>query len=69
MMLAVSPFLATAFIGSAAAVSKFVRKEMGAYSAAGAVAEEVLHGIRTVAAFNAQFFELSRYKKHLGKLK
>ena len=39
---------------------------MSAYSAAGAVAEEVLNGIKTVFAFNAQYFEFDRYKKHLG---
>jgi hypothetical protein len=66
-MLGVSPFLVICFVGSAASVSKLVRKEMDAYSAAGAVAEEVLNGIRTVAAFNAQYFELGRYSQHLGK--
>ena len=39
---------------------------MSAYSAAGAVAEEVLNGIKTVTSFNAQYFEIGRYKKHLG---
>ena len=69
VMLGVSPFMVIAFVGSTAAVSKLMRKEMDAYSAAGAVAEEVLHGIRTVAAFNGQYFELGRYKKHLGGLR
>lgn len=65
-MIVVSPFLVISFVGSAATVSRLVRKEMSAYSAAGAVAEEVLSGIRTVSAFNAQYFELGRYKQHLG---
>uniref|UniRef100_A0A914HYY5 ABC-type xenobiotic transporter n=1 Tax=Globodera rostochiensis TaxID=31243 RepID=A0A914HYY5_GLORO len=65
VMLLVFPFMILAFFGSASAVSRAVRKEMSAYSAAGAVAEEVLAGIRTVAAFNAQQFELTRYKRHL----
>uniref|UniRef100_A0A1I8BVI5 ABC-type xenobiotic transporter n=1 Tax=Meloidogyne hapla TaxID=6305 RepID=A0A1I8BVI5_MELHA len=67
VMLGVSPFLVISFIGSATAASKLVRKEMSAYSAAGAVAEEVLNGIKTVTAFNAQYFEIGRYKKHLGR--
>ncbi|KAL3102064.1 hypothetical protein niasHS_003473 [Heterodera schachtii] len=65
MMLLVFPFIILAFFGSASAVSHAVRGEMSAYSAAGAVAQEVLEGIRTVAAFNAQPFELARYKRHL----
>nr|CAD2161669.1 unnamed protein product [Meloidogyne enterolobii] len=67
VMLGVSPFLVISFVGSATAASKLVRKEMSAYSAAGAVAEEVLNGIKTVTSFNAQYFEIGRYKKHLDE--
>ena len=44
---------------------KETKKEMSAYSIAGALAEEVLTAIRTVMAFNAQFFELHRYEECL----
>lgn len=66
VMMLVFPFLCLAFYGSASAVSRAVRKEIDAYASAGAVAEEVLSGIRTVAAFNGQHQELARYKAHLG---
>uniref|UniRef100_A0A7E5A008 Multidrug resistance protein 1 n=1 Tax=Panagrellus redivivus TaxID=6233 RepID=A0A7E5A008_PANRE len=52
---------------AAKAVTAAIHKEMSAYSAAGAVAEEVLHGIRTVTAFNAQSFEVLRYETHLKR--
>ena len=38
---------------------------MVTYSTAGGIAEEVLLGIRTVMAFNAQDFEIRRYKNQL----
>lgn len=38
-----------------------VRSEMQDYSMAGAIAEEVLAGVRTVHAFCAQEFEVKRY--------
>jgi hypothetical protein len=41
-------------------MSKFTRKEISAYGVAGAIAEEVISGIRTVMAFNAQVFESER---------
>ncbi|KAI6183752.1 Multidrug resistance protein pgp-3 [Aphelenchoides bicaudatus] len=47
------------------AVRKSLRKEIMAYGDAGGVAEEVLNGIRTVLAFNAQEMETERYSKHL----
>uniref|UniRef100_A0AC34FJI9 Uncharacterized protein n=1 Tax=Panagrolaimus sp. ES5 TaxID=591445 RepID=A0AC34FJI9_9BILA len=43
------------------------KKEMSAYSFASAIAEEVLSAIRTVMAFNAQYFELERYEGCLIK--
>lgn len=38
---------------------------MGAYAAAGAIAEEVLSAIKTVFAFSGQQKEIDRYKTHL----
>jgi ABC-type bacteriocin/lantibiotic exporter with double-glycine peptidase domain len=48
-------------------VKKAISKENVAYGNAGAVAEEVINGIRTVSAFNAQEFETQRYTKQLDK--
>ena len=45
------------------ATSSFTNKELDAYAKAGAVAEEVISSIRTVAAFNGQEKEIKRYKK------
>ncbi|VDL74808.1 unnamed protein product [Nippostrongylus brasiliensis] len=39
--------------------------EQKAYTDAGATAEEVIHGIRTVVAFNGQEKEIKRYSNHL----
>ena len=63
-------FVILSLYGSARSVSAAIYKEMNAYSAAGGVAEEVISGIRPVSAFNAQEFELNRYRKHLkvGKM-
>ncbi|XP_017777587.1 PREDICTED: multidrug resistance protein 1B-like isoform X2 [Nicrophorus vespilloides] len=44
---------------------KLVKKEMDAYAAAGAIAEEVLGAIRTVMAFDGQQKEIDRYKECL----
>ncbi|VDM29195.1 unnamed protein product [Toxocara canis] len=41
------------------------RKEMSAHEKAGAVATEVISGVRTVIAFNAQYNEVTRYTEHL----
>lgn len=45
--------------------TKYAKREMEIYGAAGAVAEEVLCSIKTVVAFDGQKKELSRYGKHL----
>lgn len=45
--------------------SKIAKKELDAYGAAGAIAEEVLSSIRTVMAFGGQRKELDRYSKNL----
>ncbi|KAI4456367.1 atp-binding cassette sub-family b [Holotrichia oblita] len=47
------------------ATSKFSKKELDAYGAAGAVAEEVLTAIKTVFAFGGQQKEINRYSVHL----
>jgi hypothetical protein len=43
------------------AISIATKQEISANEKAGAVAEEVLAGVRTVTAFNAQYFEVTRY--------
>lgn len=45
--------------------SKLAKKELDAYGAAGAIAEEVLSAIRTVVAFGGQKKEISRYSEKL----
>ncbi|XP_022900124.1 ATP-dependent translocase ABCB1 [Onthophagus taurus] len=45
--------------------SKLAKKEMDAYGAAGAIAEEVIAIIRTVMAFGGEKKELARYEKQL----
>uniref|UniRef100_A0AC34G5Z1 ABC transmembrane type-1 domain-containing protein n=1 Tax=Panagrolaimus sp. ES5 TaxID=591445 RepID=A0AC34G5Z1_9BILA len=67
IVLVVVPFVILSLYGSARALSAAIHKEMTFYSAAGAVAEEVINGIQTVSAFNAQYFEIQRYQKHLSR--
>ncbi len=45
--------------------SSLTEKELKSYSKAGTVAEEVLGGIRTVAAFSGEEKEMERYQKNL----
>lgn len=45
--------------------SKLAKKELDAYGAAGAIAEEVLSSIRTVVAFGGQVKETDRYSDKL----
>lgn len=45
--------------------SRLSKKESVAYGYAGAVAEEVLGGIRTVVAFGGQEKEVNRFKENL----
>lgn len=45
--------------------SKMAKKEMDAYAAAGAIAEEVFTAIRTVVAFGGHQKEIDRYKVNL----
>uniref|UniRef100_A0A7E4V6E2 ABC-type xenobiotic transporter n=1 Tax=Panagrellus redivivus TaxID=6233 RepID=A0A7E4V6E2_PANRE len=67
VLIVIVPFVILSLYGSARAVNAAIYKEMSAYSAAGAVAEEVISGIRTVMSFNAQSFEADRYEKCLNK--
>uniref|UniRef100_A0A8C3LMS0 Bile salt export pump n=1 Tax=Chrysolophus pictus TaxID=9089 RepID=A0A8C3LMS0_CHRPC len=61
VIIAVSPLIG---IG-AAAVAKLTGRELKAYAKAGAVADEVLSSIRTVAAFGGEKKEVERYDKNL----
>uniref|UniRef100_A0A8D2NIA4 Bile salt export pump n=1 Tax=Zonotrichia albicollis TaxID=44394 RepID=A0A8D2NIA4_ZONAL len=60
VIIAVSPLL-----GVGAAVAKLTGRELKAYAKAGAVADEVLSSIRTVAAFGGEKKEVERYDKNL----
>lgn len=46
-------------------MNKFVKDELNAYSAAGAIAEEVLSTIKTVIAFEGQRKENERYSREV----
>ena len=63
IMLIIAPCVILSLFFSARAMKKAVRIEMGAYSIAGAIAAEVISGIRTVMSFNAQEFEIHRFGK------
>ncbi|KAI1707098.1 ABC transporter transmembrane region domain-containing protein [Ditylenchus destructor] len=65
VMLITVPLVVLSLFGSIRAISSSSRTQAVAYSSAGAVAEEVINGIRTVASFNGQFFEIERYEKFL----
>uniref|UniRef100_A0A669Q4V3 Bile salt export pump n=1 Tax=Phasianus colchicus TaxID=9054 RepID=A0A669Q4V3_PHACC len=61
VIIAVSPLIGV----GAAAVAKLTGRELKAYAKAGAVADEVLSSIRTVAAFGGEKKEVERYDKNL----
>ncbi|XP_038607497.1 bile salt export pump [Tachyglossus aculeatus] len=65
VIISVSPFLGfgAAIIGLS--VAKLTGKELKAYAKAGAVADEVLSSIRTVAAFGGEKKETKRYENNL----
>ncbi|XP_060634550.2 bile salt export pump [Anolis sagrei] len=65
VIIAVSPLLGigAAFMGLT--VAKMTGRELKAYAKAGAVADEVLSSIRTVAAFGGERKEVERYDKNL----
>ncbi|RKP09249.1 P-loop containing nucleoside triphosphate hydrolase protein [Thamnocephalis sphaerospora] len=65
VLLCVFPVLATAGAIMGHVVSKAVRGGQNAYAKAGAVAEEVIAGIKTVSAFGGQEREVLRYESKL----
>ncbi|XP_071977907.1 bile salt export pump-like isoform X2 [Engystomops pustulosus] len=62
---AVSPLIGVGAALMALGVAKLTGRELKAYAKAGAVADEVLSGIRTVAAFGGELKEVERYDKNL----
>ncbi|KAK5613821.1 hypothetical protein CRENBAI_015701 [Crenichthys baileyi] len=65
VVIAVSPLIGIAAGLMAMAVSRLTGRELIAYAKAGAVADEVLSSIRTVAAFGGEEKEAERYDKNL----
>merc|ERR1719295_1419289 len=65
VIMSMIPFMVI-FGGMATKVqSSFAEKEMEAYGKAGAIAEEVLSGVRTVVAFGGEEKEIKRYEENL----
>ncbi|KAG7464136.1 hypothetical protein MATL_G00184000 [Megalops atlanticus] len=65
VVIAVSPLIGLAAGLMAMAVSRLTGRELQAYAKAGAVADEVLSAIRTVAAFGGEKKEAERYDSNL----
>ncbi|NXN04401.1 ABCBB protein, partial [Sylvia borin] len=65
VIIAVSPLLGAGAALYGMAVAKLTGRELKAYAKAGAVADEVLSSIRTVAAFGGEKKEVERYDKNL----
>ncbi|KAL4636195.1 bile salt export pump-like isoform X2 [Arapaima gigas] len=65
VVIAVSPLIGLAAGLMAMAVSRLTGQELKAYAKAGAVADEVLSSIRTVAAFGGEDKETERYDRNL----
>ncbi|OCT61132.1 bile salt export pump [Xenopus laevis] len=65
IIIAVSPLIGVGAALMALAVAKLTGRELLAYAKAGAVADEVLSGIRTVAAFGGETKEVDRYDRNL----
>ncbi|XP_070694481.1 bile salt export pump [Pempheris klunzingeri] len=65
VVIAVSPLIGIAAGLMAMAVAKLTGRELKAYAKAGAVADEVLTSIRTVAAFGGEDKEAERYDENL----
>ncbi|NXN07396.1 ABCBB protein, partial [Indicator maculatus] len=65
VIIAVSPLLGAGAAVYGLAVAKLTGRELKAYAKAGAVADEVLSSIRTVAAFGGEKKEVERYDKNL----
>ncbi|CAJ0931784.1 unnamed protein product, partial [Mesorhabditis belari] len=65
IMMCFTPLFLTPMIMAGRFIKRTIPQELRAYGKAGAVAEEVVSGIRTVAAFNGQEKEIKRYEDHL----
>ncbi|XP_040532614.1 bile salt export pump isoform X4 [Gallus gallus] len=65
VIIAVSPLIGVGAAVYGLAVAKLTGRELKAYAKAGAVADEVLSSIRTVAAFGGEKKEVERYDKNL----
>ncbi|NWX98206.1 ABCBB protein, partial [Nothoprocta ornata] len=65
VIIAVSPLIGVGAALYGLAVAKLTGRELKAYAKAGAVADEVLSSIRTVAAFGGEKKEVERYDKNL----
>ncbi|XP_077473724.1 bile salt export pump [Stigmatopora argus] len=65
VVIAVSPLIGVAAGLMAMAVARLTGRELKAYAKAGAVADEVLSSIRTVAAFGGENKEVKRYDQNL----
>uniref|UniRef100_A0A8B9TRH7 Bile salt export pump n=1 Tax=Anas platyrhynchos TaxID=8839 RepID=A0A8B9TRH7_ANAPL len=65
VIIAVSPLIGVGAAIYGLAVAKLTGRELKAYAKAGAVADEVLSSIRTVAAFGGEKKEVERYDKNL----
>ncbi|CAB3399755.1 unnamed protein product [Caenorhabditis bovis] len=66
ILVTVPPQLISMYL-SANYLSRATKHEMSAYNSAGGMANEVISGIRTVMAFNAQPFEINRYSQKLDE--
>ncbi|GCC29141.1 hypothetical protein chiPu_0007578 [Chiloscyllium punctatum] len=69
VILAVSPLVMVSVAAWTKILTILTGKELEAYAKAGAVAEEVLMGIRTVFAFNGQQKALTKYEANLKQAK
>lgn len=67
VVIAVSPLIGVAAGLMAMAVARLTGRELKAYAKAGAVADEVLSSIRTVAAFGGEEKEAERYDRNLAE--
>ncbi|KAI6170210.1 Multidrug resistance protein pgp-3 [Aphelenchoides besseyi] len=65
ILLAVNPFVMGNLTASAKTTKTALQRAMTAYGDAANVSEEVLYGVRTTQACNAQASEIGRYSKYL----
>uniref|UniRef100_A0A8C2I860 ATP-binding cassette, sub-family B (MDR/TAP), member 11a n=1 Tax=Cyprinus carpio TaxID=7962 RepID=A0A8C2I860_CYPCA len=67
VVIAVSPLIGLAAGLMAMSVARLTGRELKAYAKAGAVADEVLSSLRTVAAFGGEHKEAERYDRNLAE--